>query len=165
MKYRRTGNASRSPGKEAGDPGHDIAGARNRIASLLSHVGLNPMVAIAIASVALALIFGLETGRLGFHLWALETSNPAQAVDISLERLMRSRVTMRLRREHRLNASPNVNEKTIEAELRRVREHPLYLTWNPSCHDWVQRAQFLGRFSAESPVWLRRIAHHRERPG
>jgi hypothetical protein len=138
MKYRRTGNASRSPGKEAGDPGHDIAGARNRIASLLSHFGLNPMAAIAIASVALALIFGLETGRLGFHRWAIETSNPAQAVDISLQRLMRSRVTMRLRREHRLNASPNVNDETIEAELRRVREHPLYLSIKARMTDHLQ---------------------------
>jgi hypothetical protein len=138
MKYRRIGNASPSPGKEAGDPGHDIAGARNRVQSLLSHVGTNPMVAIAIASVALALSFGFETGRLGFHRWAIETSNPAQAVDISLQRLMRSRVTMRLRREHRLNASPNVNDETIEAELRRVREHPLYLTIKSRMTDHLQ---------------------------
>jgi hypothetical protein len=138
MKYRRAGNASRSPGKEAGEPGHDIAGARNRIASLLSHVGMNPMVAIAIASVALALVFGLETSRLGFHHWAHETSNPAQAVDILLERLMRPRVAMRLQREHRLNASPNVNEKTIEAELRRVREHPLYLSIKARMTDHLQ---------------------------
>ena len=138
MKYRCTGNASPSPGKEAGDPGYDIAGARNQIASLLSHFGLNPIVAIAIASLALALIFGLETSRLGFHHWALETSNPAQAVDISLERLMRPRVAMRLQREHRLNASPSVNEKTIEAELRRVREHPLYLSIKARMTDHLQ---------------------------
>ena len=138
MKYRCTGNASPSPGKEAGDTGYDIAGARNQIASLLSHFGLNPIVAIAIASLALALIFGLETSRLGFRHWALETSNPAQAVDISLERLTRPLVAMRLQREHRLNASPNVNEKTIEAELRRVHEHPLYLSIKARMTDHLQ---------------------------
>jgi len=138
MKYRRTGKASPSPGRQAGDPGHDIAGARSPIASLLSYVGMNPVVAIAIASVGLALIFGLETGRLGFHHWALETSDPAEAVDISLERLMRSRVTRRLQREQHLNASPNVNEKTIDDALRKVREHPLYLTIKARLTDDLQ---------------------------
>ena len=83
--------------------------------------------ATAIASAGLALIFGFENGRLNFRSSTLETASPAAAVDISLERLLRPRVTRRLQTEHRLNALPIVNEKAIDEELRRTREHPLYL--------------------------------------
>ena len=48
-------------------------------------------------------------------------------MDISLQRLMRSRVSQRLQRERRLNASPDTNRATIDDELGRIREHPLYV--------------------------------------
>ena len=131
-----TGNAS--PEREAGDPGHDIAACREDVEVRTTHLRLNPIVAIAIASAGLALIFGLQTGRLDFRRSTLETATTAAAVDISLERLMCSRVTRRLQREHRLNAPPNVNEKAIDDELRRTREHPLYLTIKAKMTDHLQ---------------------------
>ena len=116
-----------SPENEACDPGYGIAAARYKSNVRRTHFRLNPIVATAIASVGLALIFGFENGRLNFRSSTLETASPAAAVDISLERLLRPRVTRRLQTEHRLNALPIVNEKVIDEELRRTREHPLYL--------------------------------------
>jgi hypothetical protein len=113
-----------SPHNEAGDSWHDIAAASYDIKVRTTHLPLSPIMAIA---VGLALIFWLETGRLDFRRSKPESSTPAAAVDISLERLMRSRVTRRLQKANRMNASPNVNEKAIDEELRRTREHPLYL--------------------------------------
>ena len=124
-----------SPESEADNPGHDIAAGRYDLEVRTTHLRLNPTVAIAIASVGLALVFGFETGRLDFGRSTLETSTPAAAVDISLERLIRLRVTRRLQREHRLNAPPNVNEPAIDEELNRTREHPLYLMINATITD------------------------------
>jgi hypothetical protein len=133
----RAGNASRE--SEAVDPGHDIAACREDVEVRTTHLRLNPIVAIAIASAGLALIFGLQTGRLDFRRSTLETFTPAAAVDISLERLMRSRVTRRLQREHRLNVPPNVNENAIDDELRRTREHPVYLIIKATMTDHLEK--------------------------
>ena len=70
---------------------------------------------------------GLETDRFGFRLWNMPECSPSEAVDISLQRLMRSRVSQRLQRERRLNASPHANRAMIDDELGRIREHPLYV--------------------------------------
>jgi hypothetical protein len=117
---------------------HDTAAGGYDIKVRTTHLRLNPIVAIAIATVGLALIFGFETGRLEFRRSTLETATPAAAVDISLERLIRSRVTRRLQRERRLNAPPNVNEKAIDEELRRTREHPVYLMIKATMTDHLE---------------------------
>ena len=90
------------------------------------HPRLSPIAAVTVAAVGLALIFGLETDRLGFLLGNPPAVSPAEAVDISLQRLMRTRVAERLRKAHRLNASPQRNRETIDDELGRIRVHPLY---------------------------------------
>jgi hypothetical protein len=124
MKARRSaspfeeGNASshRPPGDDVGN----VPPTRRR------RIRLSPFVAVAIASIGLMLVCGLDTDRFGFHRWTPETSSLAEAVDISLQRLMRSRVTERLQREHRLNALPHEYRTTIDGELGRIREQAIY---------------------------------------
>jgi hypothetical protein len=125
MKIRRT--ASPFAGHEAGRSGPPIGGVDDDPQPRLRHLGLSPMVAITIATAGLALGFGLETDRFGFRLRNLPECSPAEAVDISLQRLMRLCVSQRLQRERRLNASPYANRATIDDELGRIREHPLYV--------------------------------------
>ena len=91
------------------------------------HLRLSPIAATAIATAGLALGIGLETDHFGFRLWNMPECSPEDAVDISLQRLMRFRVSQRLRRERCLNASPYTNRATIDDELGRIREHPLYV--------------------------------------
>ena len=86
---------------------------------------MNPIAAIIIASLGLAVIFGPASNRLGLDL-RQPTISPADAVDISLQRLVRSRVTERFKNQHRLNASPLRNFELIDCELRKIREHALY---------------------------------------
>ena len=86
---------------------------------------MNPIAAIIIASLGLAVIFGPASDRLGLDL-RQPTISPADAVDISLQRLVRSRVTERFKNQHRLNASPLRNFELIDCELRKIREHALY---------------------------------------
>jgi hypothetical protein len=90
------------------------------------HLRLSPIVAIAVAAAGLALVFGLDSDRLGFLLGNPPAVSPEEAVDISLQRLMRTRVAERLRKAHRLDASPQRNRETIDDELGRIRVHPLY---------------------------------------
>ncbi len=106
-----------------GPPSRDLGNAPQT----RTRLRLSPLVAIAIASIGLAMVFGFDTDRFGFHRRTPETSSPAEAVDISLERLMRSRVTDRLRREHRLDALPHENRATVDGELSRIRERTLYV--------------------------------------
>jgi hypothetical protein len=122
-------NASRSP-SEPNDAGcqlprvhenDDVTRRRKR------GLRLNPLVATTIAALGLALVFALDTGWFKFHVTALPSLGPAEAVDISLRRLARSRVVNRLQREHRLTGSVIENQSVIENELARIREHALYL--------------------------------------
>ncbi len=92
------------------------------------HLRLSPIAAIAAAGLALA--FGLDSDRLGLQLRDPSAVSPAEAVDISLQRLVRTRVAQRLQKEHRLNVSPQRNRQTIDDELRRMRVHPLYAVIN-----------------------------------
>ena len=88
---------------------------------------VSPLLATTIASFGLALVFGLDTGWFKFHVTALPSLGPAEAVDLSLRRLARSRVVNRLQREHRLNGSLIENQSVIDDELARIREHALYV--------------------------------------
>jgi hypothetical protein len=87
---------------------------------------LSPITAVGIASMALAIGFGLENNPFGSGLPAQQTRSLAEAVDISLQRLMRRRVALRLEREHRLIASPFDKRATLDDELCRLRAHRLY---------------------------------------
>ena len=88
---------------------------------------MSPLAATAIAGLGLALVFVLDTGWFKFHVTALPSLGPAEAVDLSLRRLARSRVVNRLQREHRLNGSLIENQSVIDDELARIREHALYV--------------------------------------
>jgi hypothetical protein len=87
---------------------------------------LSPIAAVGIVSMALAIGFGLENNPFGSGLPAQQTRSLAEGVDISLQRLMRTRVARRLEREHRMSASPVENRATLDDELGRLRAHPLY---------------------------------------
>jgi hypothetical protein len=75
---------------------------------------------------ALAIGFGLENNPLEPGVREQETRSLAEAVDISLQRLMRSRVAQGLEREHRLIRSPFEKGPTVDDELARLRARPLY---------------------------------------
>ena len=92
------------------------------------HFRLSPVMAIGIAAAGLALGVGLETGHFSFHLGAEKTLGVDEGVDISLQLLMRARVTKRLEREGRLNDTQARNLATVENEQERLRKHPLYVT-------------------------------------
>jgi hypothetical protein len=90
--------------------------------------GLSPTAAVAIAALGLALAFGLENNLLVFGVREQPTRSSAEAVESLLQRLMRSHVAQRLEREHFLNGSPAEQRATVDDELARLREHPLYVT-------------------------------------
>ena len=87
---------------------------------------VSPIAALAVAIAALVWLFGLESNRFGFHIGDRPVVSPEEAVDISLKRLVRTHVSERLEREHRLTSSPQRNREIIDDELTRIREHPLY---------------------------------------
>jgi hypothetical protein len=89
---------------------------------------LSPITAMIVAVAALALCSERANDRLGLQLGKQTAVSPAEAVDISLQRLGRSRVVARFQRGNRLNGSPKSNRKTIDGELGRIRAHPLYAT-------------------------------------
>ena len=124
MKTRRAASPFR--GDEAGPEGHsngdDLASPRER-----RHLRLSPIAAIAIAAAGLALAIGLENDRFGFRLSSPPACSPAEAVDISLQRVIRVRLSQRLQRERRRNASPDTNRATLDDALVRIREHPVYV--------------------------------------
>jgi hypothetical protein len=88
---------------------------------------LGPITAVGIASMALAIGFGLESNPFEPGLPEQQTRSLAEAVDISLQRLMRTRVAQRLARESRLIASRFEKRATVDTELARLRAHPLYV--------------------------------------
>jgi hypothetical protein len=108
--------------------------------SALSHrrwrIRLNPVVSVAAAGLALG--FGLESDRFGFGLRKPPTVSLGEAVDISLQRLMRHHVADRFQRTHRLDASLQRNRDMIDAELGRVREHPLYVRVKEKMTDYLR---------------------------
>jgi hypothetical protein len=91
------------------------------------YVRLNPLGATVIATACLSIVFGLDTNQLGFQRQTPPSPRPAEAVDISLRRLVRIRVFTRLNRERRLNGSILANRSAVDDEIERIREHPLYV--------------------------------------
>jgi ATP-dependent Clp protease adapter protein ClpS len=88
---------------------------------------LSPIAALVIASMAVAIGFGLENNWFDSGRREQQTRSIAEAVDISLQRLMRTRVAQRLEREHRLIASSFDKRPTVDDELGRLRANRLYL--------------------------------------
>jgi hypothetical protein len=103
---------------------------------------LGPTAAIVAAAAGLALVYGLDTNPFGFLLQARPTSSPGEAVDISLRRLVRTRVADRLRREKRLNGSLLEDQSALDDEIERIREHPLYLTIKEKMADHLRNAGY-----------------------
>jgi hypothetical protein len=89
-------------------------------------IQLSPITAVGIVSMTLAIGFGLEYNPFESGLPDQQTRSVAEAVDISLQRLMRSRVAQKLEREHRLTGSPLEKRPKVDDELGRLRAHPLY---------------------------------------
>ena len=90
-----------------------------------TYLRLSPITAMIVAAAALALDFECANHRLGLQL-GKHTVSPAEAVDISLQRLGVLRVVARFQRANRLNGSPEKNRRTVDDELSRIRSHPLY---------------------------------------
>jgi hypothetical protein len=88
---------------------------------------LGPTAAIVVAAAGLALIYELDTNHFGFQFQTPPSSSPDEAVDISLRRLVRTRIADRFRREKGLSGSLLEIESAIDDEFARIREHPLYL--------------------------------------
>jgi hypothetical protein len=88
---------------------------------------LGPTAAIVVAAAGLALIYELDTNHFGFQFQTPPSTSPDEAVDISLRRLVRTRIADRFRREKRLSGSLLEIELAIDDEFARIREHPLYL--------------------------------------
>ena len=87
---------------------------------------LSPIAGVMAAAAGLALILELQNNSYWLHVPWLPTVSPADAVDISLQRLVRLRVVARLQKADRLNGSIETNRQAVDAELGRVRRHPLY---------------------------------------
>jgi hypothetical protein len=103
---------------------------------------LGPTAAVIVAAAGLALVYGLDTNPFGFLLQARPTSSPGEAVDISLRRLVRTRVADRLRREKCLSGSLVEIAPAIDDEFDRIREHPLYLTITEKMADHLRNAGY-----------------------
>jgi hypothetical protein len=88
---------------------------------------LSPIAALGIASTALAIGFGFENNWFDSGLRGQQTRSLAEAVDISVQRLIRTRVAERLEREHRLIASSFDKHPTVDDELGRLRANRLYV--------------------------------------
>ena len=82
---------------------------------------LGPITAVAIASMALAIGFGLESNPFESGLPEQQTRSLAEPVDISLQHLMRTRVAQTLVRESRLIASAFEKRAAVDTELARLR--------------------------------------------
>jgi hypothetical protein len=119
-------DSSPSENHEAGqsEPPRVHAGTRQseRHQFRLSPIGA---ISIAVAIFTVGVWSASDPDRL--RLGKLLACSPAEAVDISLQRLARSRVVRRLQREHRLSDSPIKNRSIIDEEIDRIREHPIYV--------------------------------------
>ena len=93
-----------------------------------TYLRLSPITAMIVAAAALVLSFKRANDRPGSQLGKQTAVSPEEAVDISLQRLGRSRVVARLQRANLLNGSPERNRETVNGELGRIRAHPLYAT-------------------------------------
>ena len=122
--------------------GLPIEGANDAPAPRRHRLRSSPLLAIAVASAGLALGFGLETNPFGFSLWSLPSCTPAEAADMSLQRLMRLRLAQRFQAERRPNASSDENRPTIDDELDRICKHPLYVAINESMTDHLRNEGF-----------------------
>jgi hypothetical protein len=121
---KRRGTASAYVRDEAGRHGPTV-NANGASSPRRRHLQLSPVAAICIATTVLILGIRSQADPFGFRLQAQHTTSPAEAADISLQRLMRTRVVQRLKREKRLNASLQQRQATIDDELARIRQHPL----------------------------------------
>src|SRR5271170_90265 len=92
-----------------------------------SHLYRNPLFVVGIAFAGLMGIVEYRTDPLGLRLRNASTRSAAEAADLSLERLMASRLSQRLQREGHLNNLPAANRATIDRERDRIRAHPLYV--------------------------------------
>jgi hypothetical protein len=88
---------------------------------------LSPVGAISIAVAILTLGYWRASDPDPARLGEPPACSPAEAVDISLQRLVRSRVVRRLQREHRLSDLPIKNRAIIDDEIDRIHEHPIYV--------------------------------------
>jgi hypothetical protein len=100
------------------------------------------MGAISVAAAILTLGVWSASDPDGLRLGKLPACSPAEAVDISLQRLVRSRVVRRLQKEHRLSASPISNRAIIDEDLARIREHPLYVMIKERMSDHLRNEGF-----------------------
>ena len=89
-------------------------------------IRLHPLAVIAVTCAGLSLYFEYQIGRVGFGHGQPRTVSLSEAVDISVERLTRSRVKERLGKTDRLSASMERNRLLIHNELVKIREHPLH---------------------------------------
>jgi hypothetical protein len=100
-----------------------IANLRHRLGGFF----FSPLAAIAVAVPVLALVLEPERGLRAFAGRKSRAVDAAAAADISLHRLVRSRVSDRLRRQNRDAISLEAHSELVEAELRRIGQNPLYL--------------------------------------
>ena len=117
---------SASHGEQDGPHGQPLITVGSDVRRRRRRIRLSPVVAIAIAAAGLALSFGPSSDHSCCSLRKPPTVGPDEAVDISLERLVRSRVTERFKNQNRLDASHQRNRELIDGELHRIREHALY---------------------------------------
>jgi hypothetical protein len=88
---------------------------------------LSPLAAIGIAFVGFALVTSDVADTSGFAPRNAPACSPEQAVDMILQRLTQTRIAHRLQREGRLSASLLAKQGLIDAEVERIRVHPLYV--------------------------------------
>ena len=80
-----------------------------------TYLRLSPIAAMIVAAAALTLCFERANDRLGLQFGKQTAVSPAEAVDISLQRLGRSRVVARLQRANRLTARPRGTGRPLTA--------------------------------------------------
>jgi hypothetical protein len=87
---------------------------------------VSPNVAVGFTAVAFALCTQIQTDLFHRQNASPLTVGVSEAVDVSLQRLMRSRVSSRLQRDRQMRARTSPEIATVDGELIRLGEHPLY---------------------------------------
>jgi hypothetical protein len=87
---------------------------------------VTPLVAIAIAVAALFLCGRLQTGGFSFLGPQAQNVDTKTAVDISVRRLVLSRVARRIEMTCRADASPSTLRQRVDDEIQGIRNQPLY---------------------------------------